>query len=251
MSCNRLIPLDSAASCRSRSKSDYEWDWESLFVWPALVSIDCGILWHDDEQDRGRGRDGGRGWRCWIHRMQKIDVQWVCFLLRLYKIEREREALSGSISSSSVCFLFSAFVFEPRRHQGSRWDHRTCWINHELCDRSKKNIYPPTEELKHFILSKLCVLVNSLSLSHTHTQISLSSQPPCMPIYTPFTPSGSFLLELLQRGWLLQGGMTIEMRASVRGNGGTGSHKQDMTQAKLDTDVRELASGGSALYLLV
>lgn len=46
------------------------------------------------------------------------------------------------------------------------------------------------------------------------------------------------------------GGTTIEMRASVRGNGGAGSHKQDMTQAKLDTDVRELASGGSALYLL-
>ena len=71
-----------------------------------------------------------------------------------------------------------------------------------------------------------------------------------MPVYTPFTPSGSFLLELLQRGWLLQGGMTIEMRASVRGNGGTGSRKQDMTRAKLDTDVRELASGGSALYLV-
>lgn len=57
---------------------------------------------------------------------RKIDVQWVCFLLRLYKIERERETLSGGISSSSVCFLFSAFVFEPRRRQGSRSDHGTC-----------------------------------------------------------------------------------------------------------------------------
>ena len=223
MSCNRLIPLDTAASCSvNQTPNETGSHCLSGLRWLASTVASCSMMMSRTE---GGGCDGGRGWRCWIHRVQRIDVQWVCFLLWLYKrvcIDRWRERDIKWRHIVVKCgFPFSAFVFEPRRHQGSRSDHRTCWINHELSDRSKKNIYPPTEELKqgekkkkNTSSSRSCVYLlilslSFLSLSHTHRYLLALSLHACQstlhsPLLAHFCWSSSSAADCYRGEWQLK-----------------------------------------------